>query len=195
MAARSWASLASSTATAATVPPATATATAVAAHNTVNTNHIKPTTNTAVNIKPTVHQNINTNIVKSNTQPAINITPVHSNTNTTNNNNNNSADTAHTNTDNSIDTNVNVPTLTTATNVSHLIIDSGAWVLGAKLDRYGPQCKYYMCEDVKAELKDEQARHRLATFPFPIQYTSIDSDIVQTGNRVFCVMFVIHTVC
>lgn len=52
--------------------------------------------------------------------------------------------------------------------IRRLVLDSGAFIMGANLTLYGPNCEYYTLDEVIAELKDENARHNFNTFPYPI---------------------------
>ena len=52
--------------------------------------------------------------------------------------------------------------------VSHLILDTGAFITGASLTTYGPSCVYLTPSQMAAELRDEASLHRYRTFPFPI---------------------------
>ncbi len=51
----------------------------------------------------------------------------------------------------------------------HLILDSGAFISGAKLDRFGPDTVYLTTPRVKAELRDAATRAAVEAFPYEIK--------------------------
>ena len=50
-----------------------------------------------------------------------------------------------------------------------LVLDSGAFIAGTKLDRFGPDAKYYTIPEVVAEIKDEASKRLLETFPYHLE--------------------------
>lgn len=52
--------------------------------------------------------------------------------------------------------------------IAHLVIDSGGIISGTKLDRYGPDCRYYTTPEVVKEIKDARSRAVLKAFPYEI---------------------------
>ena len=67
--------------------------------------------------------------------------------------------------------------------VSHLILDSGAFISGASLTTYGPSCVYLTPTQVPLELRDESSLHRYRTFPFPILTRQPSADAVAAVTR------------
>jgi RNA-binding protein NOB1 len=63
--------------------------------------------------------------------------------------------------------------------IKRLVLDSGAFIMGANLTLYGPNCEYYSLEDVVAELKDENAKKAFANFPYPIVIKSPSPQAMQ----------------
>jgi RNA-binding protein NOB1 len=60
-----------------------------------------------------------------------------------------------------------------------LIIDSGAFIAGAKLDNHGAHITYYTINDVVNELRDPKARHLFETFPYKITERSVSSEAIK----------------
>ena len=78
-----------------------------------------------------------------------------------------------------------------ASSLTHLILDSGAFITGHLLTTYGPHCTYITLPAVKAELRDTASQHRFATFPFPLTLrtpppeavAAVSAFAAQTGDR------------
>ena len=60
-----------------------------------------------------------------------------------------------------------------ASEFTRVVLDAGAFILGAKLEAFGASCEYYTVEEVVKELRDEKARERYRNFPYPIKFRSI----------------------
>ena len=77
------------------------------------------------------------------------------------------------------------------TPVTHLILDSGAFISGQSLTTYGPHCTYITLPAVKTELRDTASQHRFNTFPFPLTLrtpppeaiAAVTAFAAQTGDR------------
>jgi len=67
--------------------------------------------------------------------------------------------------------------------VAVLVLDSGAFITGAKLDRFGPDVKYVTVPSVITEIRDEKTRHNLASFPFPIEQRSVSPEAMAAVSR------------
>ena len=63
--------------------------------------------------------------------------------------------------------------------MSHLILDTGAFISGATLTSYGPSCVYLTPVQVTQELRDEASLHRFRTFPYPIVTRQPSAEAVQ----------------
>jgi len=63
----------------------------------------------------------------------------------------------------------------------HLVIDSGALIANAKLDRFGPDVHYWTIREVVDEVRDENARRFLDTFPYKIQTTDVSDESLAAG--------------
>ena len=78
-----------------------------------------------------------------------------------------------------------------STSVTHLILDTGAFISGQVLTTYGPHCTYITLPAVKAELRDPVSQHRFSTFPFPLTLRTPPAEAIaavsafaaQTGDR------------
>lgn len=57
-----------------------------------------------------------------------------------------------------------------------LVLDSGAFITGAKIDSFGPDTLYVTIPDVINELRDKKTRHILDTFPFPLEQRAVTSE-------------------
>jgi RNA-binding protein NOB1 len=78
--------------------------------------------------------------------------------------------------------------LTDATNfnaqgVSTVVLDAGAFITGAQLTHFGPDCAYVTTERVLAEVKDGNARRYLATFPFKITEVAVTEEALDAVSR------------
>lgn len=60
-----------------------------------------------------------------------------------------------------------------------VVLDSGAFITGTKIDNLGSEVEYYTIDEVVAELKDENARIRFQTFPFPIHVVPVTHESLQ----------------
>ena len=56
--------------------------------------------------------------------------------------------------------------------LTHLVLDSGAFITGAPLSVHGAECQYLTAPSVLPELKDAVSQHRYHSFPFPITVRS-----------------------
>ena len=63
--------------------------------------------------------------------------------------------------------------------VSHLILDSAAFITGSPLSTYGPSCVYLTVAEVVQELRDEAARERFQTSAFPIHTRQPSAEAVH----------------
>jgi hypothetical protein len=67
--------------------------------------------------------------------------------------------------------------------VKHLVLDSGAFISGSKLDHFGPHTAYITTPRVLAEIRDKQTREILANFPYEITTRSVDPKATAAVTR------------
>lgn len=60
-----------------------------------------------------------------------------------------------------------------------LVLDSGAFITGAKLDRFGPDVRYVTVKGVLDEIKDDAGRRNLETFPYKIETRQVTAESMQ----------------
>ena len=63
-----------------------------------------------------------------------------------------------------------------------LVLDSGAFITGAKLDRFGPDVRYVTVKGVLDEIKDDAGRRNLETFPYKIETRQVTAESMQAGQ-------------
>jgi RNA-binding protein NOB1 len=66
---------------------------------------------------------------------------------------------------------------------SVLVLDSGAFITGAKLDRFGPDVHYVTVPDVFDEITSEASRRTLETFPFKIHTRHVTVEAVRAVSH------------
>lgn len=62
---------------------------------------------------------------------------------------------------------------------SFLVLDSGAFIAGQNLERFGPNTRYFTIPDVLIEIKDAVTRHILDSFPYKIETRVISADAMK----------------
>lgn len=72
-----------------------------------------------------------------------------------------------------------IATVGQSRDVTKVVLDSGAFISGAKLDAFGPDCEYVTIEDVVRELRDEQSRQRFNNFPYPIRTRMVSTEAME----------------
>lgn len=60
-------------------------------------------------------------------------------------------------------------------------VDSGAFISGTKLDKFGPDTIYYISERVRLEIKDTVAKKNLENFPYPLKTRVVSEDAFTAG--------------
>jgi hypothetical protein len=73
------------------------------------------------------------------------------------------------------------PVTSVNTEATTLVIDSGAFIAGAKLDNYGGHMTYFTINDVINELRDPKARHMFQTFPYKITERAVSAEAMHTS--------------
>ena len=69
-----------------------------------------------------------------------------------------------------------------------LVLDSGAFITGAKLDRFGPDVRYVTVKGVLDEIKDDAGRRNLEIFPYKIETRQVTAESMQAG-QLFAICF------
>jgi len=67
----------------------------------------------------------------------------------------------------------------------YVILDSGAIITGAKLDRLGPNVQYVTISEVLTEIKDKASRMRLQAFPYKIETKVVSEEAMRFGMCLF----------
>jgi len=52
--------------------------------------------------------------------------------------------------------------------IRKVVLDTAAFIRGAKIDSFGADCEYYTIPEVVSEIRDEESRERFRNFPFKI---------------------------
>lgn len=65
--------------------------------------------------------------------------------------------------------------------VRSLILDSGAFISGARLSDFGPEVTYLTTPRVLAEIRDEVTRHVLESFPYEIKTRNVSEAAMAAG--------------
>lgn len=60
-----------------------------------------------------------------------------------------------------------------------IVLDSGAFITGAKIDRFGPEVRYYTIPEVLAEIKDEKTKRVVETFPYKIEQRQVSAESMR----------------
>ncbi len=69
--------------------------------------------------------------------------------------------------------------LSTNSSFTKVVLDSGAFISGCKIENLGADVEYYTIEEVVSEIKDERARHRFQTFPFAIRVVGVTVEAIR----------------
>jgi RNA-binding protein NOB1 len=67
--------------------------------------------------------------------------------------------------------------------VSSLVLDSGAFISGAQLTKFGANTSYITTPRVLAELRDSATRQAVEQFPFEIQTRTVSDDALNAGTQ------------